>query len=88
VDDDVQEDLGVYRDADLQQAALERVGRRMAQLRRQGVCTHGSAVGHRHPPHSPEQHGLDPGQLRCTAGCRRVFASDADWAAAIAAALA
>jgi hypothetical protein len=31
-----------YQSADIEQAELERQGRRSAELRRRGVCTHGS----------------------------------------------
>ncbi|MEV1003355.1 hypothetical protein [Nonomuraea sp. NPDC050202] len=72
-------------DADLEQAAMEREGNRLAALRARGICTHSSGVEYRDPPFYPEQTGLLPGQSRCTegtAGCARVFNSDEDWVAA------
>jgi hypothetical protein len=81
--DDDYDDPGTYSDADIEQAEMEAEGRRLAALRRQGICTHGSVVGYHDPPIYPEQEGLKPGQERCTAGCGRVFDSDDDWIAAI-----
>ncbi|WP_331738805.1 hypothetical protein [Embleya sp. NBC_00896] len=72
------------RDVDLEMAAMTAVGDRMAELRRAGVCTHGSAQGYREDLGDPE---LRPGQVRCTDTCGRIFASDDDWYAAIDAAL-
>jgi hypothetical protein len=71
-------------EADVAQADMEAEGARIARARRAGVCTHGSAVGYRQPPAYPEQAGLEPGQVRCTAGCGRVFDADADWHQAMA----
>lgn len=76
------------RDTDLEQAAMEREGDRLAALRAQGICTHSSGVEYRNPPFYESQVGLKPGQSRCTegtGGCARVFNSDAEWAAAQAA---
>ncbi|TYB71133.1 hypothetical protein FXF51_01485 [Nonomuraea sp. PA05] len=73
------------RDADLEQAAMEREGNRLAALRARGICTHSSGVAYRDPPVYPEQDGLLPRQSRCTegtAGCTRVFNSDEEWVAA------
>lgn len=68
-------------EADLQQAEWEREGRRLEALRAQGVCTHGSWVGFAINPDTgqvyyPEQEGLVGDQVRCTAGCGQVFASN------------
>ncbi|MEV0236825.1 hypothetical protein [Nonomuraea sp. NPDC050786] len=74
------------RDADLEQAAMEREGNRLAALRRRGICTHGSVVGYVGKVIYPEQEGLKPGQSRCTEGtngCKRVFNSDEEWVAAM-----
>ncbi|MFI1584747.1 hypothetical protein [Embleya sp. NPDC020630] len=68
-------------DVDLEMAAMTAVGDRIAELRRAGICTHGSTQGHRADP------DLRPGQLRCTDTCKRVFASDEEWHAAMDAAL-
>ncbi|MGR6921258.1 hypothetical protein ACU635_44040 [[Actinomadura] parvosata] len=73
-------------DADLEQAAMEREGDRLAALRAQGICTHSSGVMYRNPPVYPEQVGLRPGQSRCTegtGGCEFVANSDAEWFAAV-----
>jgi hypothetical protein len=91
-DDDPGTDLEAIEtqrhDADLEQAAMEREGNRLAALRAQGICTHSSGVESRNPPFYESQVGLKPGQSRCTegtGGCARVFNSDAEWAAAQAA---
>ncbi|MEV4083038.1 hypothetical protein AB0J43_22495 [Nonomuraea fuscirosea] len=73
------------RDADLEQAAMEREGNRLAALRARGICTHSSGVEYRDPPFYPEQVGLRPGQSRCTegtGGCMFVANSEAEWQAA------
>ncbi|SEU46760.1 hypothetical protein [Nonomuraea wenchangensis] len=73
------------RNADLEQAQMEREGNRLAALRRRGICTHGSVVGYVGKVIYPEQEGLQPGQSRCTegtGGCKRIFNSDAEWYAA------
>ena len=74
-------------EADLEQAEMVRAGNAFAAAQRAGRCTHGSSVSYRSPVVYPEQEGLRPGQSRCTAGCKRVFESDEDWHAAIAAAV-
>ena len=55
----------------------------VARAQRAGRCCHTSSVGYRDPPFYPEQEGLRPGELCCTSGCGRVFASDRDWYIAI-----
>lgn len=73
-------------DADIEMAEMTAVGDAIAAAEKRGICTHGSAAGYMNPPASQAQVGLKPGQLRCTkgtSGCRRVFASDADWYAAM-----
>jgi hypothetical protein len=69
--------------ADREQAQIEAHGRAVARAEAAGRCCHGRAVSYRDPPVYPEQEGLAPGQLRCTAGCGSVFGSDAAWLAAI-----
>lgn len=45
-----------YQDADIEQAGFEAEGRRLAALRRRGICTHGPGLGHRSPSfYSAEQ---------------------------------
>lgn len=66
-------------DADLQMAEMAAVGRQIDRVRAEGGCAHTSAVGYLPVPVYPEQVGLEPGQLRCTEGCNRVFADDEDW---------
>ncbi|MEW1842999.1 hypothetical protein AB0392_34095 [Nonomuraea angiospora] len=73
------------RDADLEQAAMEREGNRLAALRKRGICTHSSGVTYRDPPVYEAQVGLRPGQSRCTegtGGCTFVADSDEEWNAA------
>ena len=74
-------------EADLLQASYEREGRAWAAARRAGRCTHGSVTGYHNPPIYPEQEGLQPGQMVCTAGCDSVFNSDEEWHAATQAAV-
>jgi hypothetical protein len=38
-----------YQDADIEQAEFEAAGRRLAALRRRGICTHGWRLGRRVP---------------------------------------
>jgi hypothetical protein len=73
-------------EADIEMAEMIREGNRLAALRRQGICTHSSAVGVSATGEIiyPEQEGLEPGQLRCTAGCGTVFESDDAWFASLA----
>jgi hypothetical protein len=73
-------------EADFTQAAMEATAGALTRARKAGRCTHGSTVGYRKPAAYPEQEGLKPGQSRCTAGCKAVFGSDQEWAAAIDAA--
>lgn len=70
----------IIQDADIEQAEFERMGARLAALKRQGVCTHGSVVGMGDDgiAHYPEARGLKPGQLRCT-DCGRVFDDHNAW---------
>lgn len=73
------------RDADLEQAAMEREGNRLDALRDKGICTHSSGVGYLKTPVYPEQVGLKPGQIRCTegtGGCTFVADNDEEWCAA------
>ncbi len=70
-------------DADMEQAEMVRRGNAVAAAERAGRCTHGSTVGYRKPAFYPEQEGLQPGQSRCTSGCKRVFSSAEDWYAAM-----
>ena len=72
-----------FQDADIEQAEFEAEGRRLAALKRRGVCTHGSAVGFSGTVTYPEQEGLKVGQMRCTDGCGRVFESDEAWMEAV-----
>lgn len=67
------------RDADMEMAEMDRIGNATAAAQRAGRCTHGSAQGYPGGPRTPQQEGLAPGQLRCTAGCGAVFADDEDW---------
>lgn len=66
-------------DADAEMAEMTRVGNMVARAHAAGRCTHGSAAGYINPPVYPEQVGLEPGQLACTAGCGAVFDSDEEW---------
>ncbi|MFE9976237.1 hypothetical protein ACFYRD_37405 [Streptomyces hirsutus] len=72
-------EAGALRDADIEQAANAAEGRARDAHYDAGFCTHGSAVAYRPDPHHPAQHGLQPGQVRCTAGCNTVFESDDAW---------
>ncbi|MEV6527382.1 hypothetical protein AB0M43_36210 [Longispora sp. NPDC051575] len=66
-------------DSDIQQADLDVAGDRIHRLRRSGWCAHPRAVSYLDVPVYVEQQGLRPGQVRCTTGCRTVFADDAAW---------
>lgn len=72
-------------DADLEMADMAAAGDAIAAARKAGRCAHQSAVGYapKGHRHYPEQEGLKRGQVRCTDGCGRVFASDEDWYAAM-----
>lgn len=67
----------VVQDADLELAALQAVGRRVARLRARGICCHSSSVGLSADGtiYYPEQVGMRPGQQRCTDLCGRLFDS-------------
>ena len=75
------DDEAIYQDADIEQWEMEREGNRLAALKRQGICTHGSAVGlgGDGKAHYPEAEGLLPGQVRCTEGCGQVFETREAW---------
>ncbi|MGW4639648.1 hypothetical protein ACWEN6_14025 [Sphaerisporangium sp. NPDC004334] len=83
-DDDPGADLeAIYdarRDADLEQAEMERAGNLIAALRRKGICTHQSWLEYRRPAIYPEQKDLRPGQVACTdmEHCKQVFDSVED----------
>jgi hypothetical protein len=77
-------------EADHQQAEMTAVGNAIHRAEKAGICTHGSTVGYLRPAVYPEQNELAPGQSMCTkgtGGCRRIFESDADWYAAMDAAI-
>lgn len=78
-----EERLNRQADADAEMARMEAYGNAMARAQRAGRCTHGSAQGYSGGPRSAQQEGLEPGQLRCAAGCGAVFASDDAWLAAM-----
>lgn len=75
------------RDADAEMAGWAAAGRAVDRARAEGRCPHLSAVGYLPEPVYEAQHGLKPGESRCTDGCGRVFASDEDWYAAMDGAL-
>lgn len=71
----------VIQDDDIEMAILEEEARYRQALEAKGICLHGRVIG---IPESgqishPEQVGLKRGQVRCTAGCGRVFNSDEEW---------
>jgi len=73
----------IYQEADILQAEYEAEARRYAALEAQGICTHGSWLGRGdgNGPlpgglYYPEQEDLQGTEVRCTAGCGQVFASD------------
>lgn len=71
----------VIQDDDVEMAIMEEEARYRHSLEARGICLHGSSVGlpaSRQISH-PGQVGLKPGQVRCTAGCGRVFNSDEEW---------
>lgn len=59
-----------YRDADIEQAQYEAIGRRLSSLQKRGICSHGWMQG---PPGKPVLTCLD---------CGVTFASKADHYAA------
>ncbi|GGX55953.1 hypothetical protein [Streptomyces chartreusis] len=82
--DALQADREAQMDVDLIMAEMEATARRLAAHEEAGFCTHQMAVGCIPEPVYQEQIGLEPGQLRCTAGCGTVFASEQAWDAAAA----
>jgi len=74
----------IYQDADIEQAEMEREGRRLAALEKRGTCTHGRVIGIGEDgvAHYPEAVGLVHPQVKCDR-CGRVFADDDDWLQAI-----
>ena len=75
----------VYQDADIEMMEMQQEAAQMERMRRQGVCTHQSAVGRSRTGEIfyPEQEGLVGDQHACTDGCGRVFESMEDWSDAI-----
>ena len=57
-----------YRDADIEQAAMEAIGRHESRLRKRGICTHGWAQG---------QPGGKDGPIECLY-CHRIFKNSAE----------
>jgi hypothetical protein len=72
------------QDADLEMAEMTLYAARIGAARYAGRCPHQGAAGAGNPTHGA---GLTGDQLRCTDGCRRVFADDDAWQAAIEEAL-
>jgi hypothetical protein len=74
----------IYQDADIEQMEMEQLGNRIARLKEQGVCTHGSGVTRSKTGEvfSPEQEGLVGEQSACTEGCGKVFDTFEDQMAA------
>jgi hypothetical protein len=76
------------QDADILMAQYAEEARQLEAQRARGICQHSSAVGYAVNPatgkvYYPEQEGLLPGQQRCTEGCGRVFADDAEYFRAV-----
>ena len=70
-------------DVDLEMAEMSASAAVGHAARAAGRCAHWGAVGYLPKPVYPAQQGLRPGELRCTDGCGRVFASDEQWYAAM-----
>ena len=71
--------MSIPTDADMEAADYASAARRAENVRAAGECPHLSTVGYVGRVFYPAQEGLTPGQVRCTDGCGRVFASDEEW---------
>lgn len=70
----------VIQEADILMAQYAEEARAGERARAAGLCTHNSWVGASRSGEIfyPEQEGLKPGEVVCTDGCGRKFASDED----------